>query len=511
MQKTIIYARVSSDRQEKEGFSIPAQIAFLKEYAAKHLFSVEKIFQESETAKAAGRKAFNEMLEYIKKTGIKTILVEKTDRLYRNFKDYITLEDYDLEIHLVKEGTVISKNSKSHDKFIHGIKVLMAKNYIDNLSEEVRKGLAEKVKQGHYPCKPPLGYKNQRQEGGKSVIVIDKEKAPYIKRMFELYASGYSIERIRKVLTEEGLNNNNKPYAKSRFGEILHNHFYIGKFTYGGVIYQGAHEPIISLELYNKVQKMFDDSKPRSKGLEFDYAGLIKCGHCGCQLTAELKKGKYIYYHCTGNKGGRCKSDLIRQEQIEKVVMELLKQIAKSIPADVIADLKVALKEMQQLKTEFDNNSEEQIIKQINVLKRRIDGLYSDKLDGKISEEFWHEKNVQWHAEKDALINKLQSLNNSSRNLYEGFELLLNFCKGAPALFLSAEPARKRQILKLVCSNFIYKDGTLSVVLNSVFDFLISNYSSCKLEPTGRSYNSFINQIQPYITAEFVEELKLIA
>jgi hypothetical protein len=72
--------------------------------------------------------------------------------------------------------------------------------------------------------------------------------------------------------------------------------------------------------------------------------------------------------------------------------MELLKQIAKSIPADVIADLKVALKEMQQLKTEFDNNSEEQIIKQINVLKRRIDGLYSDKLDGKISEEFWHEK-----------------------------------------------------------------------------------------------------------------------
>ena len=89
------------------------------------------------------------MLEFLRANpNIRTVLVEKTDRLYRNFKDYVTLEDYDLEVHLVKEGTVISKDSKSHDKFIHGIKVLMAKNYIDNLSEEISKGLHEGLEQG---------------------------------------------------------------------------------------------------------------------------------------------------------------------------------------------------------------------------------------------------------------------------------------------------------------------------------------------------------------------------
>ena len=146
-KKVVIYARVSSKEQEKEGYSIPAQIKLLKEYALKNDFNVVKVFQESETAKKAGRKSFNEMLAYLESNNINIILVEKTDRLYRNFKDYVILEDYDLEVHLVKEGTVLSKNSKSHDKFIHGIKVLMAKNYIDNLSEEVKKGLKEKVLQ----------------------------------------------------------------------------------------------------------------------------------------------------------------------------------------------------------------------------------------------------------------------------------------------------------------------------------------------------------------------------
>lgn len=118
-------------------------------------------------------------------------LEEKTDRLYRNFKDYVLLDEYDLEVHFVKEGTTLSKNSKSHDKFIHGIKVLMAKNYIDNLSEEVKKGKREKVSQGYYPQKAPVGYINIKNTEGKKIIIPDREKAPYIKRLFELYATGH--------------------------------------------------------------------------------------------------------------------------------------------------------------------------------------------------------------------------------------------------------------------------------------------------------------------------------
>ena len=140
--KAVIYARVSSKEQEQEGYSIPAQLKLLKEYAAKNNYQIVKEFVDIETAKKAGRENFNTMIQFVKAdVNIKAVLCEKTDRLYRNFKDYVTVDELDLEIHLVKESEVLSKNSKSHQKFIHGIKVLMAKNYIDNLVEETRKGI----------------------------------------------------------------------------------------------------------------------------------------------------------------------------------------------------------------------------------------------------------------------------------------------------------------------------------------------------------------------------------
>ena len=130
MKKAVIYARVSSGRQEKEGFSIPAQIEFLTEYARHNGFSVVEQFIEAETAKIAGRKQFNNMLKYITENQIDAILAEKTDRIYRNFKDYIVLEDFKhIEVHLVKENMIISEHASSHVKFMHGIKVLMAKNF----------------------------------------------------------------------------------------------------------------------------------------------------------------------------------------------------------------------------------------------------------------------------------------------------------------------------------------------------------------------------------------------
>lgn len=509
MKQVVIYARVSSKEQEK-GFSIPAQIEFLQEYANKKLFNVVKVFQESETAKKAGRKAFNEMLSFLKENSINTVLVEKTDRLYRNFKDYVLLEDYDLEIHLAKEGTILSKNSKSHDKLIHGFKVLMAKNYIDNLSEEIRKGLAEKVKQGGYPQKAPVGYKNIRV-GGRAEIIVDEEKKPFIQRLFELYSTGLSAAQVRKILFEEGLYNNNKPYAKSRLVEILHDPFYIGKFLYKGIVYEGKHEPIISVDLYNKVQKMFNASRTRTHDVQFDYIGLLKCGHCGCQLTAELKKGKYIYYHCTGKRGGSCKKDYIRQEEIDKVLAELIEKIANAIPEHVEEDLKAAIKEMQRLKYDFEDISQENITKKINTLSRRIDALYSDKLDGKISEEFWESKNIEWHREKDTLLNKLQSLNNSSKTFYEGSNLLLKFCKTAPVKFLNASPEVKQQILRLIGSNFTYKDKELSIVLSSVFD-LILNFDFSNNGGVDRSkLELFITQLKDKFTSDLLVDLQLAA
>ena len=149
----VMYARVSSQEQAKEGFSIPAQDKMLRSYAQDHRLEIGAAFTDIETAKRAGRTGFDAMVGYLRKNSqCRVLLVEKTDRLYRNFRDLVTIDEIPgLEVHFVKEATVISEDSRSSEKFIHGIKVLMAKNFIDNLSEETRKGMIEKASQesGH--------------------------------------------------------------------------------------------------------------------------------------------------------------------------------------------------------------------------------------------------------------------------------------------------------------------------------------------------------------------------
>src|ERR1700676_2478802 len=160
-------------------------------------------------------------------TNITVDLALVTDRLYRNFRDYLTLEDLGVEIHLAKEGQIITKDSKSQAKFMHGIQVLMARNYIDNLREEVCKGMREKAEQGIYPSRPPLGYRNNKLE---RTIEIDPEKAPIARRLFELYATGqYSLTGVGKILrTEFGIS-----LGKGYLDRLVKNPFYAGSFFTG--------------------------------------------------------------------------------------------------------------------------------------------------------------------------------------------------------------------------------------------------------------------------------------
>src|SRR4030081_3046283 len=187
----VIYARVSSKEQEKEGFSIPAQLKLLREYAAANSLAVAQEYVDVETAKQTGRAAFGESVASLKShPSVRVMLVEKTDRLYRNLKDWVTLDELDVEMHFPKEGVVLSRESRSSEKFMHGIKVLMAKNYIDNLSEEARKGMQEKAEQGIWPTKSPLGYRNITGPDGKKIIAVDPALSPIVAQMFEWYARG---------------------------------------------------------------------------------------------------------------------------------------------------------------------------------------------------------------------------------------------------------------------------------------------------------------------------------
>ena len=160
----VAYLRVSS-KDQQDGFSIPAQRKMYIEYAGRLPANVIEEFVDIESAKQSGRKNFTRMLEFlIQNQNVKNVLVEKTDRLYRNPKDWITLEELRVDIHFIKENTIISPNSRSSDKLMHGIKVVLAKNFIDNLREEVKKGMHEKASQGMWPSNAPFGYDNVKDK-----------------------------------------------------------------------------------------------------------------------------------------------------------------------------------------------------------------------------------------------------------------------------------------------------------------------------------------------------------
>ena len=193
-RRAVLYSRVSSKEQEL-GYSISAQEGLLRPYGADLNLTIEE-FSDVETAKAVGRPGFNAMLSYFKKhRDCRVLLVEKTDRLYRNFRDMVTLDELDLEIHFVKQNSILTKESRSSEKFMHGLSVLMAKNYIDNLSEEVKKGVRTKAAQGLWPSYAPMGYLNSVRPDGKRIVVRDPVLGPIVTQLFDWFAKGeYSIK-----------------------------------------------------------------------------------------------------------------------------------------------------------------------------------------------------------------------------------------------------------------------------------------------------------------------------
>jgi site-specific DNA recombinase len=305
VRSAVAYARVSSKEQEL-GYSILAQQELLRRYEQNLNVTVES-FSDVETAKTVGRPGFNPMVSYLRNhPECRVLLVEKTDRLYRNFKDYVTIDELDLELHFVKENFVLTKDSRSSEKFLHGIKVLMAKNYIDNLSEEVKKGLRTKAAQGLWPSFAALGYWNTVGPDGKRIIVPDPVRGVMITRLFEWFATAeYSLKSLAKKAYAEGFR-----FRKSQgkvpvttLHKILRNRIYTGDFNYGGISYEGTHEPLVTREIWERVQKILDGrhaKKHRKVTHDFVYSGMVRCGHCGCSMVGEVKKGRYVYYHCTG-------------------------------------------------------------------------------------------------------------------------------------------------------------------------------------------------------------------
>jgi site-specific DNA recombinase len=470
MQSAVIYARVSSREQEREGYSIPAQRKLLNEYARVRGFRVQKEFIDVESAKNPGRKEFGNMLRLLQSDPqCRTVLVEKTDRLYRNRTDSIAFEELienrNVEIHLVKEGRVIAKDSRSQDKFMHDIHVAVAKHYSENLREEVKKGMREKAEQGIYPGRAPFGYKNNTATRD---IEVDPQRAPVLSKIFEMYASGqYSLTTLREALLKTLGVRINRSYLET----ILKNPFYIGRFVWQGIEYKGTHEPLISLELFQRVQDTFAGrNKPKYRKHDFAFAGLLTCAHDGCKITTELQKGKYVYYPCSHGRG-KCDLPYTREEFLSERMGELLKQIyvpetiARTIVDSLDADRHRSERKRQEQMAAFKQR--------LTALRTRMDQLYEDKLDGKVTEEFWKHKQAEYADQERTIETALSSLSTpitSDRVLT--VQRIFELANKAHFLYVTRNSAERGQLLKSVLLNCATDGVSLWPTYRKPFDLI---------------------------------------
>jgi DNA invertase Pin-like site-specific DNA recombinase len=402
---------VSSKDQER-GYSIAAQIELLSEYAQRHGFVIAEKFIDVETAKASGRTAFNEMLSYLKKhrASCRTILVEKTDRLYRNWKDPVLVDELDLELHFVKENAVICKDSRSTDKLVHGLHIVLAKNYVDNLSEEVKKGLCTKAAQGLYPSYAPPGYTNVLGPDGKRIIVPDPVLGPMVTQIFGWFATGeYSLVALAQKAYEEGFR-----FRKSRskvpvttLHKILRRRIYVGEFEYAGNIYQGRHEPLMEREVWDRCQEILDGrhlKKHRKVTHDFAFSGFVSCGHCGCSIVGEVKKKRYVYYHCTGYRG-KCGEPYTREERLLDQFAQGLSDLI--IPPQVLEWLQHELVSSDVSERAAGEQALRRYQAELQRVRDRLDVLYEDRLDRRIDCTMYDQKAAEIQEQQRRLEDKI--------------------------------------------------------------------------------------------------------
>jgi site-specific DNA recombinase len=475
--KAVCYARVSTKEQEETGYSLPSQIKLLEEYSGAKNLRLVKRFSISESASGKiQRKTFGEMLEYLIHHKIKIIICEKTDRLTRNLKDASGINDWmnedpERQVHFVKEGVVLSKDSKSNEKFIWNIKVSVAQYYIDNLSEEVRKGQKEKISQGGYPSWPPVGY---RSIGTKGHIehVIDEEKGPLVKKAFDLYATGlHSVQSLLDILDKEGLRSRTgRHMTKSRFYELLRNPFFYGDFLWNKQLYKGVHEPLITKEVYDCVQSVLSGKSQPRKSIHFHlFRGLIKCNGCGGAITWETKKG-HAYGHCHHYKPCNQRK-YTREEAVEGSLTEYLDALVVDDPelAEWIREgLKLSHKDETEYHAETVNGLQAQHLRLI----KRLDMLYEDKLDGVITKEQYDSKYKQNKQELDNIVTAIENHKNSNLNYHEKCVKIYELSQDAKNIYDGSDPEDKRALIKTVFKDLKLSDGNFSAEYTDAFELL---------------------------------------
>lgn len=474
-KNAVVYVRVSSKEQEVEGYSTDAQERLLREYATSRGFKIVEFYEEIETAKRSGRTQFNKMVKLLQsdKT-IKHVIVEKTDRLYRNMKDYVVLDELDIYLHLVREHSILSKEVGSSEKLFHGFKVLMAKNYIDNLSEETEKGMREKAQQGTYPSLAPVGYLNAVSSSMKKTIIVDPAFGHIIPVLFTEYAAGNkSLEDVRRLAHDMGLRTRaGKPIGRSQIEYVLKNEFYCGCFYWLGIRYKGDHEPLVTQELFDRVQielKRRGTHRSHAQVRNHLYRGLLHCGSCGGTMTGEEQKG-HVYYHCTARTRSGCRVPYAREDAIDSAIAQALTNLR--FDDEIFSWIKLALKQSKKDERQYREQQLTRLRQEVTKFQNRLDKLYEDKLDDLISPEDYQRRANDFRKQMDIAMGKIDAHMKADQAYAELGVELLELSQNIGPAYLTRSQAEKRKLVGIVFSNCVWNSGQITPSYRKPFDLI---------------------------------------
>lgn len=463
--KTIILARVSTKEQQEEGQSIPAQVRRLTEYAAKKQLQVEYVFQIAESSTKETRKEFDKIITLIKKSKEPLALVIDTvDRLQRSFRETPLFDELrkagKLELHFLRENLILNQRSNNTQLMQWDMGVIFAVSYVRQLSDNVKRSKEQSIRDGAWSGKAPFGYKNVTLDSGRKHIEVDPQNAPYVAKMFEMYASGlYSFQTIVNEMDKIGVKNaHGRKILPSRIEGTLKNPFYFGIMRTKEGLREHKYSPIITEELFNQAQKVMashNKAPVQYAGKPLLLRGLIKCLHCGCTVSGDIKKQIHIYYSC-GNSKKICKKTYVNEKKLLEILLGHFDRIKLT---DIqIQEIITNLKQTYASEQIFFKNSQETLRKEFDNIQNRLSKLIDMHLDGTIDQESYRTKMDEYKRRQREITSEMQAHVSGDETCLITAETVLGLAKNARKIFESSNFDEKRQLLNFVYSN-LWLDG----------------------------------------------------
>jgi site-specific DNA recombinase len=474
--KAILIARVSTQEQKEAGNSLPAQIARLEKYCVNKGLIVDAVYSFDESAYSQTRTEFEKILDIIlsHKTKI-AVCCDKVDRLTRNMFDkrisllYEKALNDEIELHFVSDGQVLNSKLSAAEKFQFSISLGLAKYYSDAVSDNVKRAIEQKLRQGEWIAKRPYGYKTIIDSAGNKNIVPHEYESLIVQKMFELYSSGlYSLKTLAlKFETDYG-----HTWDPTSIAKILERPFYYGEMLVKGQLYPHKYQPIISKDLFNKVYQLKKQYNKKSKvklaGKPFLYRGMLRCAHCNLAITPERQKG-YAYYHCT-EYNGKHDAKWLREERITEALATVFKKL--QMPQEVADQITATLNELNHHQATLHKQQLNKIQTDQKTLTTMIDNLYLDKLKGRITESEYDKFYQNLTTEQTELHTRLTKLQHANNDYFTTSQYTIQLLSKSYDLFNRSEVDQKRHLINFVLSNLQINDGNVLYELRKPFDLI---------------------------------------